>query len=208
MGVGSPMTLGASSIVFNTGEPAYAVDRNGRVVAWNEAACKTFGYPESKALEANCWELLGGKDIFGNDYCGARCPHREMALRHKSINRCRMRFRSASGRYDEFTVSAIALFDKPGQEYLIHLCRPVPATAGDSRPGTVSNAPPADTGVLTAREMEVLHHLEEGHSTKEIATILSISIPTVRNHIEHILHKLHCHSRLEAVAVARRIDLI
>ena len=60
------MTLGANSIVFNTGEPAYAVDRNGRIVAWNEAAAHTFGYSESTALNANCWELLAGQDIFGN----------------------------------------------------------------------------------------------------------------------------------------------
>jgi DNA-binding CsgD family transcriptional regulator len=62
-------------------------------------------------------------------------------------------------------------------------------------------------GVLTHRERQVLNHLADGHTTREIATLLSISGKTVRNHIEHILHKLHAHSRLEAVAVSRRLDL-
>jgi DNA-binding CsgD family transcriptional regulator len=53
----------------------------------------------------------------------------------------------------------------------------------------------------------VLGHLADGHTTREIATLLSITVPTVRNHIDHILHKLHAHSRLEAVAVSRRLGL-
>ena len=63
------------------------------------------------------------------------------------------------------------------------------------------------TGILTPREREVLGHLADGHTTREIATLLSITVPTVRNHIDHILHKLHAHSRLEAVAVSRRLGL-
>jgi hypothetical protein len=30
----------------------------------------------------------------------------------------------------------------------------------------------------------------------------------VRNHIRHLLHKLDCHSQLEAVAVAYRLNLL
>ena len=210
--IGSSMPLGARKIVFNTGEPAYAVDRNGRIVAWNRAASKTFGHAESAALNANCWELLRGRDVFGNQYCGEHCPHREMALRHKAINRCRLQLRHASGHFGEYTISTIALFDEPGKEFLIHLCRPEAVESGEGPAGTGSTQHAsgliAGSNILTPREMEVLQNLEEGHSTREIATILSISIPTVRNHIEHILHKLHCHSRLEAVAVSRRLDLI
>ena len=71
------MTLGASRIVFNTGEPAYAVDRNGRIVAWNDAASATFGIAEDKAVGSCCWDTLCGRDVFGNLYCGEHCPHRE-----------------------------------------------------------------------------------------------------------------------------------
>jgi two-component system NarL family response regulator len=57
---------------------------------------------------------------------------------------------------------------------------------------------------LTSRQYEVLHFLEQGHSTAQIAGELHISTETVRNHTRLLLRALGVHSRLEAVAVARR----
>jgi PAS domain S-box-containing protein len=56
---------------------------------------------------------------------------------------------------------------------------------------------------LTPRQAEVLHLLERGRSTKQIARELGISNETARNHVRHLLHALGVHTRLEAVAVAR-----
>jgi DNA-binding NarL/FixJ family response regulator len=53
---------------------------------------------------------------------------------------------------------------------------------------------------LSNREREVLEHLSRGGSYKEIASILAVSIDTVRAHIKGIYGKLHVHSRGEAVA--------
>jgi DNA-binding NarL/FixJ family response regulator len=60
---------------------------------------------------------------------------------------------------------------------------------------------------LTGREVEVLRLLSDGLEQKAIAGRLSISPKTVAIHIEHILGKLHVHSRAQAVAVAYREDL-
>jgi two-component system, NarL family, nitrate/nitrite response regulator NarL len=60
---------------------------------------------------------------------------------------------------------------------------------------------------LTARELDVLRLIEEGRSNKEIATALSIELPTVKNHVHRILEKLHVHRRSEAAARARRHGL-
>jgi two-component system nitrate/nitrite response regulator NarL len=60
---------------------------------------------------------------------------------------------------------------------------------------------------LTARELEVLRLIEEGRSNKEIASALSIEVPTVKNHVHRILEKLHVHRRSEAAARARRDGL-
>lgn len=198
------MVPSAHNLLFTTGEPAYAVDDTGCIVAWNKAAERTFGFDQSDAVGANCWELLQGRDVFDNQYCGRRCPHREMAARAKPINRCRIRFRLANGDYADFLLSTLTFQEAPGRQVLIHLCRPEP---GHKRPGAKSNhvAPP---GRLTRREQEVLHLLADGNSTAKIATALGISLPTVRNHVEHILEKLDSHSRLEAVAVARKQGLI
>ncbi|HVM48354.1 MAG TPA: response regulator transcription factor [Candidatus Acidoferrum sp.] len=52
---------------------------------------------------------------------------------------------------------------------------------------------------LSEREEEILQHLSKGYSTKEIADRLSVSVNTVRTHLQHIYHKLHVRSRTEAV---------
>jgi len=43
---------------------------------------------------------------------------------------------------------------------------------------------------LTEREMQIIHHIREGHSSKEIATHLDISLKTVEVHRHNILKKL------------------
>lgn len=57
-----------------------------------------------------------------------------------------------------------------------------------------------DVEKLSTREREVLEHLARGGAYKEIASLLSVSIDTVRVHIKGIYGKLHVHSRGEAVA--------
>lgn len=61
---------------------------------------------------------------------------------------------------------------------------------------------------LTAREREILSLLAEGIGTEGIRRRLSISRVTVRNHVQRILRKLGAHSRLEALAFARREGLL
>jgi DNA-binding response OmpR family regulator len=67
-------------------------------------------------------------------------------------------------------------------------------------------APALRTG-LTARELEVLQLLAEGHNQDAIAEQLIVSPRTVGKHIEHILAKLPARSRAEAVAIAYRRGL-
>ncbi|MEY2429033.1 MAG: hypothetical protein QOJ40_1918 [Verrucomicrobiota bacterium] len=52
---------------------------------------------------------------------------------------------------------------------------------------------------LSRREEEILQHLSKGYSSKEIADRLSVSVNTVRTHLQHIYEKLHVRSRTEAV---------
>ena len=61
---------------------------------------------------------------------------------------------------------------------------------------------------LTPRQLEVLLLLAGGASTDQIARELYLSAVTVRNHISHILGQLGVHSRLAAVAKARRLGLV
>jgi DNA-binding NarL/FixJ family response regulator len=68
--------------------------------------------------------------------------------------------------------------------------------------------PPTTETALTKRESEVLAMLGRGLSTKAIAEEASLSAGTVNAHVARILSKLNVHSRLEAVAVARRQGLL
>jgi two-component system nitrate/nitrite response regulator NarL len=52
--------------------------------------------------------------------------------------------------------------------------------------------------MLTARETQVLRLIRDGLSNKEIAHAFNISEATVKNHVHHLLEKLHVSSRREA----------
>jgi PAS domain S-box-containing protein len=61
---------------------------------------------------------------------------------------------------------------------------------------------------LTPRQREVLDLIASGLSTSEIAKKLTLSTETVRNHVRSVLRELHVHTRLEAIAAARRRGLL
>lgn len=61
---------------------------------------------------------------------------------------------------------------------------------------------------LTTRELDVLRCASLGHTNKEIAAELYLSVNTVRNHMQHVLNKLGAHSKLEATAIAVRAGIV
>lgn len=61
---------------------------------------------------------------------------------------------------------------------------------------------------LTPRETEILKYIADGSSNKQIAAILQVSEPTVKNHVSHILRKLHANDRAHAVFLAVRYGWI
>lgn len=65
-----------------------------------------------------------------------------------------------------------------------------------------------DDVMLTARENQVLRHLAMGLSNKEIGKSLSISIETVKEHVQNILRKLKVVDRTQAAVWAVRKGLV
>ncbi|MFC9254510.1 response regulator [Amycolatopsis thailandensis] len=61
---------------------------------------------------------------------------------------------------------------------------------------------------ITDREEEILKLVAEGHSSKEIADLLVISVKTVERHRANLLHKLGLKDRLELTRYAIRAGLI
>ena len=67
---------------------------------------------------------------------------------------------------------------------------------------------PIDVRSLTPRELEVLRALVGGRSSRDICAELYISPNTLRTHVQNLLNKMRVHSKLEAVAVALRQQLV
>lgn len=61
---------------------------------------------------------------------------------------------------------------------------------------------PTPNPCLTAREQEILSLVAKGLSNKEIATQLSISEYTVKNHLKNIMQKLHLSNRVQLTRYA------
>ena len=196
--------------LFSTGEPAYAVNRDGIIKAWNPAAEREFGYRPSEALGHFCWELLAGQDLFGNQYCCSGCPLRETAFNKKSTNSNEMLLRTSSNELRRFRITRLAISGRDGVDLLVHLCHPVV----QSTQAHVDHdlADPSSTNgkrcALTLREKEIFSLLSEGHSTREMASNLCISPATVRNHIQNIFCKLKVRNRVAAISRGRELGII
>jgi len=61
---------------------------------------------------------------------------------------------------------------------------------------------------LTGREREILKLIAEGHTSREIADALFISLKTVHGHRTKIMEKLDLHNRTELIKYAMRKGLV
>lgn len=72
----------------------------------------------------------------------------------------------------------------------------------------LSRNDPPDLPTLTSREREVTQLLAEGKSSKEVATLLSLSTKTVETHRSNIMRKLNLHSIRDLVVYAIKNSII
>jgi DNA-binding NarL/FixJ family response regulator len=82
---------------------------------------------------------------------------------------------------------------------------------GDEDPGDAAERADErgeEFDLLTPRELEVLKLIAEGHTSKEIAALLVISIKTVDRHRTNMLDKLGMRDRVELTRYAIRRGLI
>ena len=61
---------------------------------------------------------------------------------------------------------------------------------------------------LSAREQEVLKLIAEGHSSREIAELLDLSVKTVHNHRTRLMTKLDIHRNADLVRYAIRLGMV
>jgi PAS domain S-box-containing protein len=168
--------------------PSYVIDRHG-IIRWVNPAAR---------------EMVG--DVRGRQFTSVLSP--EESRRAKEIFA-----RNITGTVER-SDNQVVVVGQNGERIMVDISA-VPLWDGDHVIGMFGQVvdveidePPAAHPHLTPRQTEVLRLLEHGRSTTQIAAELHLSTETVRNHIRHILRALGVHSRLEAVALTRRDQLL
>ncbi len=205
----------------NAADGAFVIDEDQRIIFWSQSAQALLGYSPDDVLGQLCYDVLRGCDERGQVIC-----HQDCRIVLKSLNgHCvtnydvATRNKSSEMRWINVSILTFVPHTDPASPVVVHLFRDATQTKQNEHfidhmfdtverwqktPGPACQAESETSllGALTNREREVLALLAQGHSTNDIAESLSISIATVRNHIQSILHKLRVHSRVEAIAYA------
>ena len=216
--------------VLASGDPAaFATDSRERIVFWNRGAAALLGRRAEDAVGRHCYEVMGGRDIFGNRFCYANCPLASMSRSGEAPVPFEIRV-PVPGNGVEPPCVHVTVVRLPGPRAdlftLVHILHPVdeeerlsralerlapavpPPSAGQPSAASAGEdgAPDEQSGPasLTPREREILRWMAAGLQNKEIAQRLGLSLATVRNHIHNTLEKLEVHSKLEAVSLAYR----
>lgn len=207
-----------AELVAGTGDPAFAVDGEHTIVAWNHAAEEFFGYRAEDVVGRGCAPIVGGRNEQGHIVCNTMCPLLT-AVQHGTRPRVmELQVHRRIGEPVWVSVSTIVVgAADPGvihivrdvtlerqREVFLHQLRQAAAELDGERTQPVEDRPV----LLTPRETEILRLLAAGAGTRSIAQTLSISPATVRNHVQQIMTTLGAHSRLEAVVKAHQRQIL
>ena len=214
-------------VLAQSDTPAVATDMAGHILFWNRAAERLLSRPGREVLGRRCYDVLAGRDVFGNRFCHENCSVVSMGRKGEAVQGFEMVLTSPAKQEQALNVTILKVpSSRPDLFTLVHLLQPIDRTTrlnraleqlGASRPTPASRdawrpvattasslTPPASSPPLTDREKEILRWVAAGLQNKEVAQKLGISLATVRNHIHNILEKLEVHSKLEAVSLAFR----
>lgn len=213
------------TVLAQTADGVYAVDRAQRIVFWNTAAERLLGYEAADVIGRPCHDIFDGEPRPGCLECGPNCPVMLAAIRHEAVPTYNLLSHTKNGDRVLLNVSVIV---PPGTSPFatIHLFRDAThqlryetyieqilcAAARLPTPQTTLPRSTTQTPLmvvpLSSREKEVLYLLVQGKAARGIAETLCISYATVRNHLQTILRKLDVHSQREAVRVALERHLV
>jgi DNA-binding NarL/FixJ family response regulator len=194
---------------------------------WDHLLCELL----TSALSTYGWRILSSKDQISRSsdirlallYCSSRTRTeaieaiRRVNFEHPGI-RIIMLCSEVSGaelrRFNELGIALVVRTDQCLKELLhaMELTRQNHASSHglNARPivekigALIRQHQVHDSSRLTLREKEVLHFITRGLSNKEIASCLSITPNTVKNHVHNLLEKLNVKSRHEAAWVEIR----
>ncbi len=209
--IGHPVPLATLETMFEkTAVAVMGIDPTARIVLWNAAAKRLFGYNAPDVLKRHCYDVTNGQDTRGNLLCYRNCNIIRMFTDDTIPNDYLLRTHTAEGKDLLLNVStlSIATEDFPVCLHLFHDVRWITESARTPTELPPLPTPVSNVGSLTTREREILCLMVAGYDSHEIAAMSHISYATVRNHAQNIIEKLGVHSRVEAVVVAIRENLV
>jgi len=210
--------------------PVLIVDGAQRLVGLNDPARDLAGVPAGKSvLGLPCYEIMHGRELDGSPLCVPGCAPMRRILSGEAPGPCKMLLpqckagdvkEDAPGRHPvwipyEWQHAAIRADDSRNGLRVMHVGRDLQRMDAlmqfSEQVLSATLALVTERGAresnplrgLTPQERRILRMLCDGQDTPAIADALGVSRTTTRNHIQHILQKLGCHSRLEAVALAQ-----
>lgn len=206
-GNGQAETGWAPPWVKNIGTAVWITDPSGKMSFINNDAQRILDCDAAEVFGRPCHEIVMGRDELDRPFCSSLCALRSRVRAGKPVEPTRMRLPHGkrSGRWIE--VLAIPC-ERPGENgaYLVHCV--IDAERLHRLEDYLTRVATRDVGEgvgvsphLTRRQAEILNLLAKDLTLHAIACELNLSYATVRNHVQHILRKLHVHSVHEAVAV-------
>ena len=211
--------------------PVFVCDERDRVLDLNPAAEALLGAIRADVVGRPFHETTEFRDVFGNRLCSTGCSLHEMVHRGEPIQAFDLDLRRRSGEFVRVRMSVVVVLG-PGQDHyrmVYHVSQKRASEAVDD----TANMPEAAKGNghggvrlrledggarfrrngsdeprLTRREREILTLLVEGERSREISQSLGIRPNTLRSHTQNILRKLGARSKVEAVSLALRQNLL
>ena len=218
------------TIVENAARAAIATNSDNKILHWNAAAIELFGFTAEEVIGRNLQWVIQARDVHGNRLSADHDAFHEMIRIGEAPQSFELAIITATGKMIRVAVSTVVVIGPKATEYrMIYLMTPMHRRrradeaidrllAQANVPGVVVPGANQATGAeqrgtsrpphLTRRQMDVLLLLAEGKTSQEIAGELSISVHTVRTHIQGVLRTLGSANCLEAVSRALHERLI
>lgn len=196
--------------------PVFVCDEKDQILELNPAAQELLGAVREQAVGRPFHDVADFRDVFGNRVCTDACPLHQMVSRGEPIQAYDLDLRMPSGDSVRVRISVVVVVGPRPSAYrmVYHVSSDAAREAGRPRAPLAAWSPAnghgngSDDPRLTRRERQILTRLVAGERAREISQSLGIRPNTLRSHTQNILRKLGARSKVEAVSLVLRQNLL